>query len=1413
MVDESDKTELLAYLLAEEGLAETDTDSIRPRSGSDAAERPLSFSQRRLWFLDQMDPGNASYNMPAAVRLRGALDVGALERSLNAVVERHEALRTTFPALAAEPVQMVSAHLHVPLPVVDLAASPDRELLARRRIEEEANAPFDLTTGPLLRALLLRLAADEHLLVVTMHHIVSDGWSTGVFVPEMGALYDSFRAGRPSPLPPLPIQYADFAAWQRQWLAGERLERQLAYWRERLRDAPPLLELPGDRPRPPLPSFRGAVYNFDLPAEMTDGLRALARQQGATLFMVLLAGFTALLHRWSGEEQVVVGSSIANRNRVETEGLIGFFVNLLALRTDLSGDPSFVDLLARVRETTLGAYEHQDLPFDKLVEELQPQRHASYAPICQAVFGMPNAPAGELRMAGLELELVEVERAAAKYDLHLTLEERGGGLHGELEYATDLFDAATMARMAEQLGCLLAGAVARPATPVSELPLLTSDERDRLFAWSEAAPLDAQERLQDQGRLQDLFAAQVERTPDALAASCGGERLTYRELDSRSNRLARHLQALGVGAEVPVAVALERSLDTLVALLAVLKAGGAWVPLDPSYPASHLAFVLADTGAPVLVTRDGLGDRLPPFHGAIVRIDAAADAAAIAARGGGAVASPSTADNLFLVTYTSGSTGQPKGVAVSQRQFLNRFFWNWRDDPFRAGDVICQRTTIGFGISIWELLGGLLRGVPALIVPDEVVQDAPAFVRALAQGGVTHLVVVPSLLRMLLDADVDLAPLGRLRTVSACGEAFGGDLVERFYRRLPAATLRNHYGASEMHDAACHVVPSSAAGAARVPIGRPIANVATYVLDRRLQPQPVGVPGDLYVASPGLARGYLNRPELTAERFVPHPFQPGAVVFKTGDRARWLADGTLEYLGRRDHQVKVHGVLVETSGLEALLRRHPDVRQAAVVAREESPGQVQLTAYVVPRPERAATVGGSERYRLPNGLAVLQINRNETDFLYTEMFEEVMYLKHGITVLPGDTIFDVGANIGVFALWANLRSRGGALYAFEPNPETFAVLRGNSALHGVNAKLFPCALSSAAGSAPFTFYPGFTIMSGLYPDREEEKGVVLSYLHKQGVDEGPAEVLDELLEDRLKTRTFETPLRTLSEVIREQGVERIDLLKVNVEKAELDVLQGLDDADWPKVRQVVLQLHDVDGRLATVTSLLERHGFTVTVDEDFAVEASQHIHYLYAVREARQPDPEVEAAARGPQPDPILGAAELRRYLLERVPEATVPSRFVLLEAMPLTPNGKIDRRALPAVAERRATASVAPRTAEERAVAEIFAAVLRGEHTAVERLGVDDSFFELGGHSLLATQVVSRLRQAFAVDLPLRALFEAPTVAGVAAAVAAAVEKRTRLADDEALALLAEVERMSDAAAAAEHALRIHNETEPLPS
>jgi FkbM family methyltransferase len=690
------------------------------------------------------------------------------------------------------------------------------------------------------------------------------------------------------------------------------------------------------------------------------------------------------------------------------------------------------------------------------------------------------------------------------------------------------------------------------------------------------------------------------------------------------------------------------------------------------------------------------------------------------------------------------------------------------------------------------------------VLPDDVVRDPARCVAALSAHGVTRLVLVPSLLRALLEAGVDLAPLRRLRFVSACGERIPGELCRLFHQRLPWARLINQYGASEMNDVLWFEATADSGDDGDVPIGRPLPNTEAYVLDARLEPLPDGVPGDLHIATPGLARGYLGRPDLTAERFVPHPFatRPGERLYVTGDRARRRADGVLQCLGRRDHQIKLRGVRVELFGVEAVLRQHPDVRQAVVLPREAQSGAAHLVAYVETTPERAPTVEGQPRHTLPNGLALAQLNRNETEFLYQELFEGLTYLKHGLTLRDGDVVFDVGANIGLFALFAHERARGVRVFAFEPNPSAWEALRRNTGLYGVDARLFRCGLAAAGGQARFTFYPRFTFMSGLYAEPEVEKQVVRSFIRKHGGrtssvaglapgEDAPEAVLDELLDERFEAQTFDVELRTLSDVLRESGEEVIGLLKVNVEKAELDVLLGVRDEDWARVRQVVVQVHDHDGRLGTVTGLLRRHGFELTVVQDWAVESSQNVHYVYARRGpgADAPPAPVRRFA------PPLEAAELRRFAAERLPEAQVPSAFVFVEALPLTPNGKVDRRALQALEARGSErAYVAPRTDDERALCALVAEVVHAQ-----RVGLEDDFFQLGGHSLLATQVVARVRRDLGVELPVRALFETPTVAGLARRVAA--ERQAPEADADLLALVAglsddDVRRALDAAA-----------------
>jgi len=920
-----------------------------------AASYPLSFGQQRLWFLDRLEPESAVYNIARAVHLRGALQVEALRQALDAIVARHEALRTTFAAVDGVPLQRIGAPRAVDMTVIDLTAGPaaERSAALRRLLDEQARRPFDLARDLMLRATLFRLGEAEYALLLTTHHIASDGWSMSVLFRELTDLYAAFGRGAPSALPPLSIQYADYAVWQRQQLHGERLEAQLGYWRRRLAGAPAALELPTDRQRPTVQSLRGAHVSSLLPGPLVERLKEMSRREGVTLFMTLLAGFQALLHRYTGQEDILVGSPIAGRTRPELEGLIGFFVNTLVLRTDLSGEPTFRGLLARVRESALGAYGHQELPFEKLVEELQPERSSSYSPLCQVMFAFQNIPTSTLSLAGLTSSPLTVDTGTSKFDLTLSVETTEGGLTAMLEYNTDLFDAATMDRMLGHWRRLLEAAVLDPDERVSRLRLVTDAERQQLLvAWN-----DTGVEYPRRACLHELFEAQVARTPDAVAVSGGGQSLTYRELNGLANRVAHVLRERGVGPDVLVGLCVERSPLMMQGLLGVLKAGGAYVPLDPAYPKDRLAFILADARPTVIVTQRRLLGSLPESATPIV-LCLDADGEATAAPSENNPASGATADSVAYVIYTSGSTGQPKGVLGLHRGAVNRFAWMWRTYPFTPADVCCQKTSLNFVDSVWEVLGPLLAGIPTHIVPDDVVGDPRRLVQCLADQRVSRIVLVPSLLRVLLDTDMDLARLLPGLTLWICsGEALSRELADRFRERMPHSVLLNLYGSSEVSADATWYDTRHLRDHLAVPVGRPIDNTQVYLLDRHLEPVPVGVSGELYVGGDGLARGYLDRPELTAEKFVANPFAigPGARLYRTGDLARYHPDGTIEFLGRADHQVKIRGFRIELGEIEAALGSHPAVGESLVLTREDLPGEARLVAYLVPRSAPAPT--------------------------------------------------------------------------------------------------------------------------------------------------------------------------------------------------------------------------------------------------------------------------------------------------------------------------------------------------------------------------------------------------------------------------------------------------------------------------
>ncbi|MCP3144885.1 non-ribosomal peptide synthetase [Pyxidicoccus xibeiensis] len=947
-------------------------------------EAELSFAQLRLWLVDQFHPGTALYNIPAALRLKGLLDVAALERAFSELVRRHQSLRTTFRALEGRPIQAIHPASDTSLEVTDLRHLPEleREGEALRLAREEARQPFDLVRGPLLRTGLLRLGEQEHVLLVTMHHIVSDAWSLSVLIREVATLYEAFSAGRPSPLPELPIQYADYASQQREWLRGDVLAGQLAYWKRQLDGAPPLLELPTDRPRTASSRNPGAVLAVELPRELTRSLSHLCRGEGATLFMGLLAGLQALLSRYSGQHDITVGAPIAGRRQAETEGLIGFFVNTLVLRTRLDGNPTFRELLNRVKAVTLGAYSHQDMPFEKLVEVLKPERQLGHTPFFQVALVLVNTPSMDLDVRGLSLTpLGAVDSGTSKFDFTLTLTESPEGLRGTLEYRTDLFDASTAKRMMEHLRTLLASAVAWPGRHLAELSLQPTVERRRvLVEWNATAvdyPRDA--------AVHALFAARAASTPDAVAVESGGQSLTYAELERRANQLAHVLGAEGVRAGDRVALCVERSLEGVVSVLGILKAGAAYVPLDPAAPRERLAFMLEDTGAVRVLTQAGADGNLPPEGPARLVLDL--EGARLAA----APATPPRVDvtgaDLAYVMYTSGSTGRPKGVCVPHRAVI-RLVVGSRFARLGPDEVFLQLAPLAFDASTFELWGCLLHGA-RLVVPPPGTLSLEELGRALDQHRVTTLWLTAALFEQMVAGQPE--PLGRVRQVLAGGDVLPPERVREHLARAQAlepehlargGRLVNGYGPTEGTTfTCCHVMTDPAEVGHSVSIGQPIANTRVYLLDANLRPVPLGVPGELYIAGDGLAWGYLGRPELTAERFIPDPFSAalGARLYRSGDVARWLANGRLQFLGRRDAQVKVRGFRIEPGEVEGVLSRHPAVREVVVLARDDMPGGRALVAYVSSRSEaslephalRAFLRDSLPEYMVPSAFVVL----------------------------------------------------------------------------------------------------------------------------------------------------------------------------------------------------------------------------------------------------------------------------------------------------------------------------------------------------------------------------------------------------------------------------------------------------------
>jgi amino acid adenylation domain-containing protein len=1451
---------------------------------------PLSYAQERLWFLDQLMPGNAFFNLTSAYRMKDHVEIAVLERSLNAVVRRHESLRTTFQVVDGEPVQIVAPAMQIQVEYRDLRPFPesDREGEALGLAGMEAERPFDLTTGPLLRTTLLQLDSREYVLLLTMHHMISDGWSMGVFWNELSTVWDAFAVGDPSPLSPLAIQYGDFAVWERKWLQGEVLDTHLQYWKKQLAD-PPVLQLPTDYARPPLQSFRGATYTTKLCRVLTDSVKKLSQCENVTLFMLLMAAFQALLARYTGQEDIVLGTYTAGRARAECENLIGFFVNTLVFRTNLSGNPTFRQLLQRVRSTAIEAYEHQDLPFARLVQELRPEPDLSQTPLCQVLFHMYNPPGSEVDETSSNTEEMELTYGAAMLDLAVTFFETVKGMTGVFEYSTELFEASTIDRMVGHYRNLLSAVVANPDVHILDIPLLLESESQQLLEeWNPPAT----QSLDEPGICARLEAQAVDH-PQARAFVLGDQELTYGALNERANRLARSLKDKGVGSEVIVGVCLPRGFDLIVAMFSIWKAGGAYLPLDPAYPRERLTFMLEDSKATVLLSDRKHVTMFSNFGAQIVVVDEES----IPVGESQLVLSSShkyVPEQLAYVIYTSGSTGKPKGVAVEHRQLLNRLAWMWETYPFIANEVGCQKTALNFVDSLWELLGPLLQGIPTVIIPEDVVGDPYALVETMALHRVSRIWVVPSLLSVLLDTYPDLQRrLPALTFWVSSGEALSAELLSRFRRAMPESVLFNLYGTSEVWDATWYDPRSIEGRLPRVPIGKPIRNVTTYVLDAQLRPVPIGVPGELHVGGVGLARGYLNRPELTREKFVPDPFSsdPESRLYKTGDLARYRPDGNLEHLGRIDQQVKIRGVRVEPGEVESVLLGHPFVGKAAVVASKDTGNDATLVGYVTARSsvleapetdeswskERVKqwqevwdeTYVRNSQYEDPTfNTAGLTSSYTGSPLAAAEAREWVDSAVDRVLELKPRRVLEIGCGVGLLlfriapkceqytgtdiseiALDAIgrqitrighkhvtlMQSAADDLIRFDAGAFDTIVLN-SVAQYFPDIEYLERVLEQAAAMARGAAHifigdvRSLPLLNAFYASVESQRmnGTVhelCARVQKRALEEEELAIAPAFFYE-MKRRLPQIsnvcilPKRGHSAnefsrfrydvILKLRGSDRVleprwwkwdqDLLSLSALRSTLlenapEVL-GIEGVPNTRLRaeRVILQ---------KMTSFspdhaCEEHSPSIASDSRSGVELEElfalgrelgyltHVHwaasavddpYSVVFQKARETtetqsvptwNMEELGSDRGYSNQPKRGTfirrlvPELFRYLKERLPNAMVPSSLVVLDDLPLTPNGKLDRRSLPAPTRTRVvakTAATPPRTATERALAHIYVEIL-----GVGDVGTRDNFFtELRGHSLLATRLLSRVRDEFQIELPLRTIFERPTVASLA--------------------------------------------------
>ena len=1329
----------------------------------------LSPLQERVWALQQ-SAGSLPFHARCAILIEGPLDKARLEVALLNVIERHEILHTNFHKVEGMifPLQVISDFRLDAIPVCDLLSIGSREREFETIFEETGLRSFDLERDVPIGSLLLRLSPDRHILILHLPALCADAQTLDIIVGEIARAYARLVRGDEQPAED-PLQYADLAEWQIGLLESNDSLVGRDYWSRQDISSALSLTLPFQRRQHSAGAFDAGCISAGLSSVTTAALHLLAARFNAPVSLVLQACWQVLLWRLTRQPEITVGAAFDGRLDEDLRQSPGLFSRFLPIAARLNEGQTFSEVLASIVEVSREAGKWQEC--------FSLSNNVDFFPVCFDSRIKPSAHC----IDGLTFSIYRSHACTDRFNLKLACVVSDESVTTDIYYDRGLFSPAVITRLAEQLHTLIEDACEAPDSRIEALRVVGSNERELLlFGFNDTASPYPSEKC-----LTQLFEEQVERAPEKIALRANEGELTYAELNARANRLARYLASAGVSPESLIGIYLERSPDMVVAILGTLKAGAAYVPLDASYPQDRIAMMLADADPALVLTSTKLAQGLVTTGRKLFQIDA--DWWNVADETDENSLVFGDPDNLAYVIYTSGSTGRPKGVMVTHRGLVNYLSWCTREYEVDRGIGTLVHSPVGFDLTVTSLFSPLLVGATLILVGED--QAIDGLQTALLDSANLSLVkLTPAHLDLLGQSISPDDAEGRTRAFIIGGEALLEESLHFWRAHAPATRLINEYGPTETVVGCCvYDASASEPRPGAVPIGKPVANTQIYLLDGRLEPVPLGVEGELYIGGVGVARGYLNMPDLTADRFIPDPFSGamGARLYKTGDVGRYSADGNIEFLGRTDDQVKVRGYRIELGEIESVLKQHPGVQDAAVALRENSRVDKRIAAFIVPDQALAHAVrkllsydesgdaAGDSLYELPNRMRIFQNNKGETEYLYKEIFGERAYLKHGIKLKDGACIFDVGANIGMFTLFAARQCDDVKVYAFEPIPTTFEILRRNVELYGINARLFQCGLSNRPGVETFFHYPHLSLMSGRFADVVEEIEVVKRFeLNQQGFQDDSAlrwneGLLDELLGERLACKPVSCDLRSLSEIISAEGVDTIDLLKIDAEKSEMAIFEGIIQEDWPRIKQVVVEVHDIEGRLERVLSLLREQGFEVEVAQETYLKKT-NLHVVFGVR----PVPEGERVSEQANGDgsmcgwhsPEELIESIRGFLRKRLPEYMIPAEIDALDSLPLSRNGKVDRKALAhRVNGREKTASRLEVKSEEKTPAEEMLAGIWSQVLGRERVGVGDNFFELGGHSLLATQVMSRVREVFKAELPLRSIFDAPTVAELA--------------------------------------------------